>query len=728
MTAKWVFEYFTAPSTWTAFTAKFNGTNEILNGHEELELSLPNTTANRAFLANNQTVRVSYDTNIIFTGLLSALEYGRVLNCFLYNNVYETLKPKTITAVYQTPTDADTIFAAICAAAGVSAGTCPSTPIKVQFDETSCYDAVMFLKDCLNTDIGSSGNTLNLGAKGSAKTITHYRVKSRGVDRSKLRDYVRVKGTDTVGNVIVGEAGSGYNVKVYREKKASDVATLDALAEKYLAELNTVSKGAPLEVPIEEAYDLYPGDTVTVNNARYNLSGSHRIMQVNKYNTKATVQIDKEQQTLEAKLLDVKKYEDIGIYSIVNPATLNYQGLELFQLLNEGVDGFIKDYAPQWHQGIGNGITWTPSFNGLACTFQGAGYILSGCDWGFAGTDKFTLSLWLTPETISNEDPCVLLVLPNNFQVTQLQGTLKVGIYTGSGSTYHEVTVAGALTAGVRKHLVATYDGTDFKVFLNKELVGSLTVTGNFSAFNPNWEMCMGSDYGSNGYVGQIDTYLLFSRCVIESEVNDLYRYSNLLVPPTLQASNDLNTYNLKHHFHMNEGSGSTVISDVFNPTIEGTIYGCSWETVDASPQLVFSSANSVVIPGLTIGETEKLAIGCWVTPEVAQSKGLVFFKNEEVELRVESGGVLFRFWVGEAMTGVGTTPLLIVPSKKYFIMATYDGVYARIYVNGTERARQAINGVVDLGIDAISYLGGSDTAGTNGFHGVISELMIWRG
>ena len=100
--------------------AKFGNTDETLNDHEEAQLTLVNSSSNRALVASNKTVRVKYDGNVIFTGQLAALDYGAtVLKCVLYNAVYEAMKAKTITADYTEGENANVIFAAICAAAGV---------------------------------------------------------------------------------------------------------------------------------------------------------------------------------------------------------------------------------------------------------------------------------------------------------------------------------------------------------------------------------------------------------------------------------------------------------------------------------------------------------------------------------------------------------------------------------------------------------------------------------
>lgn len=250
MVAKWILEYLTPPATWTLLAAKFNQTVEELNGHEEATITLANTSENRALVAANQTVRISYDSNVIFTGQLAALDYGATnLKCVLYNECFETMKRKTITDNY-TDTAANTILGDICAAAGVTAGTCPSTPLSVRFDMAYCFDAAKFLAESLNSDYSSSGTTFNIAPRGSLKTATNITVKNRGVDRSKKRDKVYVRGVDDMGLEVIGEAGTGTDVAVYNEKKASDKATLDALAAKYLAELNTESRGAPIVVPI----------------------------------------------------------------------------------------------------------------------------------------------------------------------------------------------------------------------------------------------------------------------------------------------------------------------------------------------------------------------------------------------------------------------------------------------------------------------------------------------
>ena len=87
----------------------------------------------------------------------------------------------------------------------------------------------------------------------------------RGIDRSKRRDKVRVKGVDAYGNIIEGVAGSGSNVTVLVKTQPSDQATLTLLAEQKLAELNSDNTGTPIILPISVGAYLKPGDSIPLH-------------------------------------------------------------------------------------------------------------------------------------------------------------------------------------------------------------------------------------------------------------------------------------------------------------------------------------------------------------------------------------------------------------------------------------------------------------------------------
>jgi len=319
----WTIEYWDGAS-WQTLAGTLDKIVEELNGHKEATFTLPNNATNRNIVASDRDIRISYDGTEIFRGVLSAVKYSQgLLECTAYDKCIATMQTRVIegTQTWEN-TPANEILLNICNAAGVVPGSCPATQVSVRFDYTICLDAAIFLADVLNadwwTDLDDSGNPrFNIGSRGTDKgTITVISISRRGIDRSKKIDRVIIRGVDKDGNPIYGEAGSGNNVAVFTEKKASDKATLDSLAAKKLAELNKESSGVSLTVPITEGYNLFPGDTITVINEQLNLSGSYRIWKITKKLGECEVEIDRPEAILEKFLEQTRRYEDLGIYPI----------------------------------------------------------------------------------------------------------------------------------------------------------------------------------------------------------------------------------------------------------------------------------------------------------------------------------------------------------------------------------------------------------------------------
>ena len=63
---------------------------------------------------SDQTIKISFDDNEVFTGLLSEYDLTATqIKCVLYNAVFEAMKAKTITADFSTGSPVDTI-SAVC--------------------------------------------------------------------------------------------------------------------------------------------------------------------------------------------------------------------------------------------------------------------------------------------------------------------------------------------------------------------------------------------------------------------------------------------------------------------------------------------------------------------------------------------------------------------------------------------------------------------------------------
>lgn len=295
---------------------------EELNGKEYMNFTLPNTSSNRSLLSSNIWVRVKWGSTVIWTGIATGIEYSYSdLSCTAYNICYEIMGKRVHSGDYN-EVSASTILSDICTSAGVTANISETMARSVRFDRTICLDAGIFIANAVNKDHwgdldGSNNPRFNVGTKGSNKgSITPLGISSRGIDRSKKRDKVIVRGVSFNGEAIEGSAGSGDDVFVFTEKRAASQATLNTLAQKKLDELNTESSLVSVTVDIGTGYSLYVGDTISISDSRLNLSGSYRIFRTRKKQDIVELEIDSKIPRMSDYIENAYALEDLGIYSI----------------------------------------------------------------------------------------------------------------------------------------------------------------------------------------------------------------------------------------------------------------------------------------------------------------------------------------------------------------------------------------------------------------------------
>lgn len=311
--AGWVFEYYDGGvEDWVEFSARIGEITEELNDHEEATLYIPNTSANRTFVSSDQIVRICFDTELQFLGALLAVEYSRKeLKCVIYNGIYELMKRRVISGTYEAEA-ADDIMEDVRVAASLinPLGSCPTTLLDLNFDQTLCFDAMVEVAKACNCDYWvQDGDTLYLGSRGSAKSFdsSMAKVSSRGVDRSKKRDKVHVRGFNDSGEEILGVAGTGDDVAVFWNNFATTEDTLDYLAAKLLAEVNMDDSNIRVNCPITEGYHLHPGDYISVTKAALNLDDTYRVMKIIKTRTGCIIELNRSVRRTEDILEELSK-------------------------------------------------------------------------------------------------------------------------------------------------------------------------------------------------------------------------------------------------------------------------------------------------------------------------------------------------------------------------------------------------------------------------------------
>ena len=327
----WLLEYYDdGEEDWVEFTGKIGAVVEELNGHEEATLSIANTSANRTFVSSDQIVRIYYDAVFQFLGALFAVEYSsKELKCVIYNGIYELMKRRVISETYEAVA-ADDIMEDIRVAASLTnpLGSCPATALDLNFDQTLCFDAMIEVQKACNCDRWvEDGDTLYLGTRGSAESFDSSKAKvtCRGVDRSKNRDKVHVRGFNADGDELLGVAGTGDDVAVFWSNFATTQTTLNLLAAKLLDQVNLDDSAIKLNCPLPYAKHLHPGDTITVTKAESNLSGSYRIAKLIKTRSRCDIELNRTKRTTEDILEELSKTRN-EVFNFTSYVSQAYEG------------------------------------------------------------------------------------------------------------------------------------------------------------------------------------------------------------------------------------------------------------------------------------------------------------------------------------------------------------------------------------------------------------------
>lgn len=308
---RWKFEYADGEN-WVEFTGRVEEVMEELNGHEEATFFIPNTSANRTFVASDQIIRIKFDAEQVYLGALLDFTYSKkYLKCIVYNGIYELMKRRVISGNFAW-FPAHALMEQIRLAAGLinPLGSCPTTHLDATFDQTYCFDGMIeVVKGCKCDYWTQNGDTLYLGTRGSAQSFDGKisNNSERSISRSKRRDKVHVRGFNRDGEQIMGYAGDGDDVAVFWNNFATTEETLNYFAERKLAEINQDDSSVPLICPITSGVHLHPGDTITINKPELSLNGSYRIVKTTKRRKTVDIEITRKKRTTEDVLAELSK-------------------------------------------------------------------------------------------------------------------------------------------------------------------------------------------------------------------------------------------------------------------------------------------------------------------------------------------------------------------------------------------------------------------------------------
>ncbi len=356
------------------------------------------------------------------------------------------------------------------------------------------------------------------------------------------------------------------------------------------------------------------------------------------------------------------------------------------------------------------------------------------------GTASRTMAAWVRVSSCT--DPGGLLgmgaVSNAQFYLTcSLANTFNFALWSNSSASINS---GIASRDNAWHHLVATYDGTNTRLYVDGVLKGSgtsLTGTGSTQVFI-NQEQVLNS-----GATGAIDDVRLYNRALTRQEVEELYRLGtvNVAHTPTASSGQNVQSSRLVGHWtfdgpYMNWRTNTA--ADSSGNANNGTLINLGTTTAPAAGKigqaLKFNGSSSYVsIPAATsLNASSDVTVTGWVylTAKTAGALGNTVFAKR-------GGSTNYQFWIrGDGSSPVPNQPVLaswngstnvygtatLSLNTWYHVAMVHTSTTVTFYINGVSDGTQsqAIGGT----LSSAAYIGW-DTA-TVFFAGSMDDVRVY--
>lgn len=356
--------------------ADLGSIDESLNGDETCKFTLPNDPEYQALLAADHLVEIQYDATTIWVGVCTGGTFSQdSIDVICYNKVWEEAArtlfgdPDTAQGDYSAGATDTTMMADVVLEDPHSEWQVGSTSAKsrgVYFDKATVIDTIWYIGQFTNQDYwtgdehsrGTNINTINFGSRGdpgSPRDIETISISNHTVDRSLQRTYGIGISYESDGTRIIGEYGSGGYEIAYREgvRSLTDTALVDIVTKRVTSQ-NTDTTGTTVTVVIDDGFDLYPGDYVTMDFDELKLpSATYRVIKTHKMTATVDLEVDRAYSTISEMFRDLQRLADMGIYPVEGGGVAGHANMDwttdlLFEWGPDSHDDVV------WHTGSVN--------------------------------------------------------------------------------------------------------------------------------------------------------------------------------------------------------------------------------------------------------------------------------------------------------------------------------------------------------------------------------------
>jgi len=171
-----------------------------------------------------------------------------------------------------------------------------------------------------------------------------------------------------------------------------------------------------------------------------------------------------------------------------------------------------------------------------------------------------------------------------------------------------------------------------------------------------------------------------------------------------------------------NDATGNAAGAYVNDPTLG--VGGLVGDRADSAVSFDGIDDHIAIAPTEPLDLQDGLTLEAWVKADTF--RGSMIQRNNSYELRPQgNGNVLFRVWIDGTMQSLTAGVETVSPGDVHHLVATYDGVSMKIYVDGSLVASRAQAGPISHDDSSLLYIGRNIRMDTY-FRGIIDEVSVY--
>jgi len=263
-----------------------------LNEIGELSVELPFTSEINNKFAHGDTVELYRDSTLLFKGIIVEKELNKESKTIRLTILGEEVKLNwtlfSKNGSYRVQYDniaADTIAGDILSGTGYSLAECPTTMLSMRFEYAQRWKALQKLADVLGKDLWLASDGVHISDKGSAKTLTYYKMIRKTENSEDIINKVHLLGTGDGINQYTATAEDtasqndyGLRERAYILRDIENEDTLLLKAQQIITDNKDPVEYIEIEAPFtSDIISLDVGDTITINDSELGLSGDYRV-------------------------------------------------------------------------------------------------------------------------------------------------------------------------------------------------------------------------------------------------------------------------------------------------------------------------------------------------------------------------------------------------------------------------------------------------------------------